>query len=129
MRSSFDKILLRKRRLFGVTSSSSSSLMNSIHCSRLIEEGVISRSASSLPEARVLVICFFLLSLKPIDLKLFLFAPHSLDSLFYRIFENLSQSVSYFDIFSLFFYLIYDLFLSFYWRKRNFNLFYVWIIY
>ena len=52
------RIRFRKRMLRGVTSTSSSSLMNSIACSRLSWRGGISRIASSAVEARMLV-CFF----------------------------------------------------------------------
>ena len=54
----WSRMLLRRRRLLGVTSRSSSSARNSRHCSRLICLGGIRRRASSEPEARVLVRCF-----------------------------------------------------------------------
>ena len=60
MRSSLLRIVLRMRRFLGVTSSSSSSARNSRHCSRLICLGGTRRSASSEPEARMFVSCFFL---------------------------------------------------------------------
>ena len=52
------RIRFRRRMLDGVTSTSSSSLMNSIACSRPSLRGGISRIASSADEARMLV-CFF----------------------------------------------------------------------
>ena len=51
---------LRMRRFLGVTSKSSSSLRNSRLASRLRTVGGVRRRASSLPEARMLVTCFFL---------------------------------------------------------------------
>ena len=63
MRSSLLSIVLRMRRFLGVTSSSSSSARNSRHCSKLICLGGTRRSASSEPEARILVSCFFLQTL------------------------------------------------------------------
>ncbi len=53
----WSRMLLRRRRFFGVTSRSSSSARNSRHCSRLRMRGGTSRRASSEPEARVLVRC------------------------------------------------------------------------
>ena len=58
------RIRLRSRMLVGVTSTSSSSLMNSIACSRPSLRGGIRRIASSADEARMLV-CFF--SLRDVD--------------------------------------------------------------
>ena len=55
MRSSLLRILLRIRIDFGVTSTSSSSLMNSSDCSRLSTVGGVSFSASSALEVRVFV--------------------------------------------------------------------------
>src|SRR6185437_3292054 len=52
------RIFFRRRMLFGVISTSSSSLMNSTACSRLKRRGGISRMASSAVDARMLV-CFF----------------------------------------------------------------------
>src|SRR6185295_1199869 len=52
------RMRLRSRMLEGVTSTSSSSLMNSIACSRPSLRGGIRRIASSALEARMLV-CFF----------------------------------------------------------------------
>jgi len=53
---------LRRRRFFGVTSTSSSSLMNSIACSRPILRGGMRRIASSAEDARMFV-CFFSLQM------------------------------------------------------------------
>lgn len=63
MRWLLSRICLRIRRLFGVTSSSSSSARNSRQSSRLSVFGGIRRRASSLPLARVFVKCFFLQTL------------------------------------------------------------------
>ena len=52
------RIFFRRRMLFGVTSTSSSSLMNSIACSRPSFRGGMRRTASSAVDARMLV-CFF----------------------------------------------------------------------
>ena len=52
------RIRLRRRMLDGVTSTSSSSLMNSIACSRPSLRGGIRRIASSADDARMFV-CFF----------------------------------------------------------------------
>src|SRR3990172_8035885 len=49
---------LRRRMDFGVTSTSSSSSMNSRACSSDIRIGGVSRMFSSLPAARMLVSCF-----------------------------------------------------------------------
>ena len=57
------RIFLRIRRLVGVISSSSSVSMKSRHCSRLISFGVVSFSASSALEERVLVSFFVLQTL------------------------------------------------------------------
>ena len=67
MRCSFERTRLRSLSDSGVTSRSSSSLMNSIDCSRLSVEWGTRRSASSLPAARVFVICFFLQTLQTIS--------------------------------------------------------------
>ena len=53
----------RIRRLVGVTSTNSSSPINSMHCSSDIWMGGVKRSASSEPDERVLVNCFFLQTL------------------------------------------------------------------
>ena len=57
MRWLWSRMRLRMRRFLGVTSRSSSSARNSMHCSRLICLGGVRRSASSLPAARILVSC------------------------------------------------------------------------
>ena len=64
IRSSFERIFFLRRRLLGVTSRISSSLRNSMLCSRLRVEWGTSLSASSEPDARVFVICFFLHTLQ-----------------------------------------------------------------
>ena len=51
---------MRRRRFSEVHSSSSSSARNSRHCSKDRVLGVTRRRASSEPEARMLVSCFFL---------------------------------------------------------------------
>ena len=63
MRSSLLSTILRMRMLFGVISTSSSSAMNSRDCSRESTVCGVSFSASSEPEARVFVACFYLQTL------------------------------------------------------------------
>ena len=62
---------MRRRRLLGVTSRSSSVSMNSRDCSRLKIRGGVRVRASSEPEARVLVRC---LRLADVDLDIVGFA-------------------------------------------------------
>ena len=60
IRRSLERIFLRSLMLIGVTSTSSSSAINSRHCSSERIVGGISFNASSLPEARLFVRCFCL---------------------------------------------------------------------
>src|SRR5579885_2253915 len=61
------RYLLRKRMCCGVTSTSSSLLMKSRACSRLIRIGGVKRTAISAVEERMFVFCFSLHTLMTIS--------------------------------------------------------------